>query len=366
MTFEFLTKYPFIYQRLLNRLGYYSNGVYAISENNLTPDNSGKQSIIVVAKAHYSEAWQSFSSINKSELNKLLALKKKSNVNQQSIFQVIDNKSIDGFDVKTISFEPEILKMLGLTKILIPETELLHTETNQVVEVDTPKGILFSSVVGNKVNSAYAQGIIANVNTYKFSAGLPNEAKVLQVNKAAFPAFILERLKQTSINKLMSKSLANPKTWIDPNQLHWFYGAPLLTALVFYGITNSYLAVQTYQLESSLADGSEKISALLTQKQEIDRKSELLTQLSKEFSTQALVHNHWSIIAKLLDEGATITRITYKNGELTVRGSADKASSVLANLAAYESVQSASFNGPVRSSRGSDVFVINITPKERT
>jgi Fimbrial assembly protein (PilN) len=365
VTFEFLTKYPFIYQRLLNRLGYYSNGVYAISENNLTPDNSGKQSIIVVAKAHYSEAWQSFSSINKSELNKLLALKKKSNVNQQSIFQVIDNKSIDGFDVKTISFEPEIFKTLGLTKILIPETELLHTETNQVIEVDTPKGILFSSVVGNKINSAYAQGIMANLSTYKLSAGLPSNATVFQIIQDEFPAFILERLLQTNVVALGAKSLANPRSWVNTTQLHWLYGAPLITALAFYGITNSYLAVQTYLVESSLSDGGQQVSAILKQKQAIDIKSQLLAQLSEEFSAQSLAHHNWQIIAMLLDEGATLTRITYKEGQLTVRGNAEKASSVLAAIAKSTIVESASFNGPVRSSRGADAFVMQIVPKER-
>ncbi len=365
MTFEFLTKYPYIYQRLLSRLGYYSDGIYAFEKNELAAHNGAGKLIFIVAKAHYSETWQAFSSINKSELNKLIALKKKTNGQRQSIYQLTENKAIDGFDVKTITFEPEVFKHLGPNKILIPETELLHSQPNQVVEVHTPRGVLFSSVVGNKVSSAYAQGIIANINTYKLSAGLPNDAVVAQISEQAFAQFIVEQLQQLPANQLIAKSLANPKTWFNPNQWHWLYGAPLLTALAFYLITNSYLALHTHQLESSLTEDSGQISALLTQKQEIDKKAQLLTQLSKEFSPQTIVHNHWRIIGHLLENGATITRITYKDGELTVRGSAEKASSVLAKIAEFEQVQSASFNGPVRSYRGSDVFVMNITPKEQ-
>lgn len=365
MTFEFLTKYPFIYQRLLSRLGYYSDGVYALNEKKLTADSSNKQSLIIVAKAHYTESWQTFSSINKSELKKLINLKKKADIHQTSIFQIVENKSIDGFDVKTTSFEPEIFKTLGLSKVLIPETELLHSQTSQVIEVQTPRGLLFSSVVGNKVNSAYAQGIMANLSTYKLSAGLPNNATVSQVSKDEFPAFLLERLLQTNVMALGAKSLTNPRSWVNTTQLHWLYGAPLLTALAFYGVTNSYLAIQTYLLESSLNDGGEQVSAILKQKQAIDKKSQLLAQLSGEFSAQSLTHHNWQIIAMLLDEGATLTRITYKEGQLTIRGIAEKASSVLAAIAKSTLVESASFNGPVRSSRGTDAFVMQIVPKER-
>ena len=365
MTLDFLAKYPFIYQKFLERLGYYSRGIYAFEHKKLIPSDADNKLMFIVAKSHYGETWQSFSSIKKSELNKLINLKKKASGQQQAIFQILENKAIDGYGVKTITFDVDVIKVLGGSKILIPETELLHTQTNQVIEVNTPRGLLFSSMVGNKVNSAYAQGIIANLNTYKLSAGLPNDALVKKINQDNFPTFIIERLTKTPINQLLSKSLTDPRSWFNLNQLHWLYGAPLLTALAFYIVTNSYLAIQTHLVEPSLADGGEQISAVLSQKQEIDNKSQRLAQLSQEFSQQSLIHHHWQIVSKLLDEGATITRITYKEGELTVRGSAEKASSVLASIAEFEAVKSASFNGPVRSSRGVDAFVLQIIPKEQ-
>jgi len=67
-----------------------------------------------------------------------------------------------------------------------------------------------------------------------------------------------------------------------------------------------------------------------------------------------------------LESGATITRITYKKSVLTIRGNAKKASDVLANINNFDMVESASFDGPVRTSRGNDVFVIKIMPRSQS
>ncbi|WP_286265491.1 hypothetical protein [Thalassotalea atypica] len=364
MNFEVLNQIPLLQQQLNKRIAYYSNSLLALEENKFEAVENDKKRIVIVAKTHYSERWQAFSAINKSELNKLLSLKKQSTELNNSIFQIIENKNIDGFDVKTIEFSPELMAKLGTANIYVPETELFHQGFDSILEIETPIGTLFSSATGNKVNSAYAKGIVANIETYRLSAGLPSDKSVNKISTDEFPQFLQSCLHKLPLKEFPKKALISPKEWINLEKLHWLYAAPLLTALVFYVLTNSYLAFNIYSQEASLGAEGDRVSNVLMQKQEIDTKRALLNQLSTELADQKIAHNNWDIVYQIVEEGATLTRITYKKGELTVRGKTDKASTLLAMIAEHQGVASASFKGSVRKSGNQESFVINIIPKE--
>ena len=364
MNFDVLNKIPFLQQQFERRLAYYSDALYAINDNKFDAVANERKRIVIVAKKHYSERWQAFSAINKTELKKLLAIKKQSSDQHHSIFQVTENNSIDGFDVKTIEFSTEIITTLGTGNVYIPETELFHQNQDAILAIETPAGMLFSSAAGNKVNNAYAKGIVANIETYRLSAGLPNDKPVNQVALDAFPLFLQACMQNLPLKLFSQKALINPKEWVNPNKLHWLYGAPLLTALAFYIITNSYLAFNIYSIESSLEVEGEQVASVLSQKQKIDKKVALYNLLSEELSGQRLTYYHWEIVHQMINDGATINRVTYKNGGIVVRGFIDKASELLAKVSENVLVESASFKGAVRKVRTSESFVIEILPKE--
>jgi hypothetical protein len=282
------------------------------------------------------------------------------------IFQLFANKSIDGFDLKTTVFSEQLLNKLGIKKILIPETELYYSQSLKpyVLQVDTPKGVLFSGGHCQQSISSYAQGLLRDVATYKLSIGIPAEVKSKVIEKQDLAGFLLSQLHDKPIAKIISQLAYKPWSWLDFKQLHYLYLAPLTTAVVFYIVTNSYFFLYNHYLESELAAQSEKISTVLGNKSNYDKQRALLVQLSTELNARNAVHYHWHIIEQLFDEGMTITRISLKKNILLIRGKADKASRVLEAMTTNKYLQNISFQGQVRKSRDQDLFTLAVLPNQ--
>ena len=348
MKFEVLDKVPFIKRRLDSRLAYYAGSLFSIEKKRFVPIENDKKRIVIVAKSHYSQLTQTYRSISKNELKKLLSLKKLSENNSHSIYQVTANANVDGFDVKTIKFSIKVFDALGYANIYIPETELFHDEKEFVLQLETPLGRLFSSSISNKINSAYAKGIVSDIDTYRLSAGISINKNVVNIPADDFPSFLLNSLNKLPLKRLSQLALINTKSLIDLSELHKVYWAPLITALIFYILTNTFLAFNIYSLEASLKEGGEEVANVLRQKNDIDSKKALLEQLSTELSMQSLTHYHWDIVYQLVEQGATLNRVSYKSGVITVRGYIDKASELLAHISEHRQVKSATFKGAVR------------------
>lgn len=366
VNFNLINKYPKIKKWLLGRLGYYFNDMYSFSDNQLKKASNKSTCVVIVAKCHYNESWQSFSSINKKDLMKVVQLKQSTELKTERIIQTFSNLNIDGFDVKTTTFEQGLHHKLGIKTILIPETELFNVSSGatQVFQVETLAGILFSGGHGIKTMSSYAKGILTDIEMYKLSAGLSQNAQVTVIEQKNFSTFLVSQLLKQRIDYLTKKILFKPKSWVNIEKLHMLYLAPLLTALCFYLLSNGYLFTQSMSIEEKLTQGGEQINILLKQKQKYDQKSAMLNVLSIEFNNERLVHNYWNIIYQLIENGMIITRISYDKNQLSIRGNADKASDVLSDIAKNKQVKSAVFDGSVRKYNGRDDFILKISPKE--
>ncbi|WP_448213062.1 hypothetical protein [Colwellia sp. MEBiC06753] len=373
MNLDFLSKWPVIENWLLSKVGYWGDSCYSIDkQKGFVPEDKVNKRIYILAKKNYSESWQTFSSIDKTELNRILKLKKSTVANENCLFQVFANKSIDGFDVKTITVDSSIINSLGKDKILIPESELLFTERNNsgslqtvpsISACHTPCGLTYAAQASGKTVTAYAQGLMNNVETYKLSVGIPLDAQVTEYDQVAYAQLLIAKFFTLDLRNVASKVKLNSKHWLDSTQLHWLYGGPLLTAFLFYVVTNIYLAWNVYSLESTVGTNSGQVSELLTIKKQITSDKALIGLLSSEFKSQPNVHQYWNIVDALLENGMEISRITYEKGQLVARGSAEKASLILMKVSEMDVVNSATFDGAVRSSRGRENFTIQVIPK---
>lgn|GEM_PF-3509455 len=367
MNFKRVDKYPKVTKWLTSKLGYYYNGMYSFCEGELKEQSIDFAYVVIVAKCHYNEDWKSFSSINKKDLLKIIQFNKSIGTSSNDITQVFENKAIDGFDVKTTIFDKELLNRLNAKKVLIPETELFneYTDTSKVFQLETLAGTLFCGGHQIKLMSSYAKGIMTDIEVYKLSAGLHQDTQATVILSQNFPDFLLNQLFSQKLNILIKKIRLKPKTWFNVERLHILYLAPLLTALCFYVISNSYLFIQSMQIENKLAEGGDKVNKVLAQKRLLDEKSTVINILSTEFEDEHLVHNYWEIIFQLISQGMKITRITYSDHQLTVRGDAEQASHVLGEAAKNNQVESVVFEGPVRKSNSRDDFILKIKAKEK-
>ena len=368
MNLNLINKYPKIKRWVVSNLGYYFNGMYSLNDNTYQKASNQKIRIAIIAKAHYKEHWQSFSSTSRKDLLKIIALKKNTVSDKNYITQIFENKNIDGFNVKTTTFSQMVLNDLGGKIVLIPETELIVNNDSEpkVYQLETVAGTLFFGGFGNKATSSYAQGIMSDIEVFKLSAGLPDDTKTNIINKQEFNPFITTQLLVQKFDLLLRKSFYQPRKWFSLNRLHLLYVAPLITMLCFYIFSNGYLFLQTHKIEQKLSQGGSQVNQLLIQKQELDRKIEVLSVISAEFSEQHLVHYYWEIVFQLVNQGMIITKISFDKGELDIRGRADKASEVLSNIVTNKYVVSAVFDGSVRNYRDKDDFTLKIMPKVKS
>lgn len=349
------------------QLGYVANGLHLFNGEQLLKVEDGTKipKILIVAKCHFSESWQTFPSVNRKELTQILSHKE----NAQQVFgiqyQVYKNDKIDGFDVRTVTLEPALVNKYGTNKIYLPETDILATmQEHSLCQVDTPAGLLFCANTNGVVKSSYAKGIVANIETYKLTVGLPSNVNCEQINQVNFAQHLLSSLLSLPIPAIAQMAIYNIKHWFNWTQLHLLYWAPLLTVLCFYIVVNGYYLVKENQIEQALAMGGDEVQEVLAQKRTLDKNRNTLELLATEFNDQSFVHYHWLIIEKLINKKMTIKRITFDEPNITIRGTAEKASDILATISNVKSVKSATFEGAVRKSRGKDSFVLLIEVKD--
>lgn len=352
---------------LVKQFGYYANGLLSITDNQfdtLQKENALPK-FIIVAKRHYTESWQTFPSVNRKELDKILQLKEAGKSESVTKHQVVPNDKVDGFDVKTIFIDNDVISVLGKDKVFIPESDLLMMEkTGVLLQLETPAGLLFCTNISGVVKSSYAQGIVANIETYKLSVGLPTDVTSVSISNNEYAKYLSEVLFTVPTTKLYQLALFNVKDWFNWSKLHWLYWAPLATALIFYAVTDSYYYYKNTTLTNSLSAGGTEVNEILQQKRTLDIRQREIAALSAEFSEQIFIHNHWQVVDVLIEAGMTITKTSYKAPVITIRGTADKASDVLAAISKYEYVKRAAFQGAVRKSRGKDSFILTIEVKD--
>jgi hypothetical protein len=365
-----LLKQPLLKKHLIKQVSYYADGCYVFKKNHALDTSAEKviaeqyqfqavdscrAKVVIVAKAHYQQLWQSYSAVSKKELQQILALQKSTENLAFTTFQIIENVSIDGFEVKKTIFDTEVVRVLGEQKLLIPETELFtfkaqvkNNGSNKqawLASFITPTGTLFASFFSGKKLSAYAKGLINNIETFKLSTGLPKDVVSHQISKEHYPTFLFNSFTTKKIEFLYRNCAFNKKAWFNSKELHLLYWAPLLTALMFYILANSYLWLQTYNIKTQLAEQGNEISQLLSTKQQQDKQSKLLASLNNEFSKTATVHWHWSLIYQLVESGMLIERFSFRENTLSIRGQAQNASKVLADISNIPHVISASLRG---------------------
>lgn len=390
MNLALLLKQPLLKKTLLKKLAYYANGWHVFETRAATDSSVGttvigqysfkniessNAKIVIVAKAHYRQSWKSYTSVSKKELEQILTLQKSNENSAATIFQVISNSAIDGYDIKKIIFDEKLLDELGEQRLLIPETEIFSLQEGQVSDfnnnqtwltsLETPVGLLFFSSFADKGTSSYAKGLISNIETFKLSSGLPNDVTISHIDKHNYADYLFNCFTQKKVDLLYHKIAFNPKTWFNPKDLHLVYWAPLITASVFYLLANSYLWLQSYNIENELAGQGLEVSQLLDNKSQQDQQRQLLYLLNTEFSKTTTVHGHWSLVYRLVESDMTISRLSFTENVLSIRGKAPNASKVLADISNIPYVTRATFKGSVVKSRGLETFTIELVSNKK-
>jgi hypothetical protein len=358
---NFLTKYKIFNQYLYQNLGYFAQKCYELSGDKFTVTEAIKP-ILIVARQHYSEQWQTYSSLSLKELKSILDFQRKSATDIRVVQQYIVNKEQDGFDVKVIEFNEKFIKSIPLNTLLIPETELINNQIDErsVCQLVTPIGELFWAKSTDKVHSVYRQGLLNSPDAFKMSIGYPAETKVAVFEQEQYLNLLKNSLLHINILQLLKISSFEFTQQFDVKALHKVYWAPLITGLVFLLSTNGYFLYKQDMLERQLLSYGDQVTELLQAKVKQDENTIFIDAINKEVHSIPLVHDNWAIVYQAIKSNMHVQRFAKQDDGYVLRGLADDASKVLTTINNLPQVSSAGFQGVVRKSRKKDSFIIKL------
>ncbi|TMO40797.1 hypothetical protein CWC25_19860 [Pseudoalteromonas sp. S4389] len=345
---------------LLNSIAYYHENLFLLAASEFKVTDKSKK-VIIVSRRNYNEKWQTYPSVSLKELKDILKLQKETS-NSLIIESFSKNEQQEGYDVKTITFSEKLTDEFS-KHILIPETELInhyYKDQKVVIEAQTPAGNLFYSKVEGKTKSAYKQGLVSSLESFCLSIGVHSDVAKVSLTQDDYASLLNEAILNTPFLSLYKTAAFDFKSSVDYKLLHSLYYGPLISAGIFIAGVNAFYMYKANSLETTLLSYQGGVSELLEQKQKIDLDKLYVEQVLQEFELYPNVHSHWDIAYKAISEGMDIQEFSGSKSNVTLRGFADSASSILAVISELPMVESAQFSGPVRKSGKRDYFMMEL------
>jgi hypothetical protein len=347
---------------MINRsVAYFTNGAFS-SLFGIQISDTPK--VVIVARKHYSIEKQSYPALSLIELKSLLKIKNEQANKLKPITTINANKDIDGFDVTTVQFT-QYQELLAKAWVLIPETALLynHRDEKSLLQLATPSGNLFYSQTKNTSHSAYAQGLISNLITYKHSVGIAETMQATLINEQQYFAYLASMLDQKPISELLKQCMFNYKQQANPIKLHLLYIGPLLSVTLYILVALGWQWLGVYNLQKEMGAQNQQANIVLTQKNELDGLNKKIELFNQHIGTQTTVYEHWDIINSALKNNMSIDAFSLTNAQIQLKGSAPSANEVINAVSQEPIVAGVIFSGGVRKYKGEDKFTLEITLK---
>lgn len=347
---------------MLNKsVAYFANGAFsALFETAL----SNTPKIVIVARKHYSIEQESYPALSLAELKSMLKIKSEQINTVKPITIIEANKDIDGFNVTTIRFT-QYTEQLAKAWLLIPETALLYNHNNEktLLQLSTPAGELFYSQTKNTSHSAYAQGLINNLVTYKHSVGIADTIQAEQIEAPQYLVYLANTLSQKPLPELLKQCMFNYQQQSNPLKLHLLYIAPLLSVTLYIALSWGWQWLSVYNLQQEVSAQSQQANKVLTQKNQLDALNNKTALFNQYVGSKSTVYQHWDILNSALKNQMSIDIFSQQNGQIQIRGSAPNANKVINAVSQQPMVAGVIFSGGVRKYRGEDKFTLEITLK---
>jgi len=358
---------PLILKKMLCALAYYFDGElhqFYLDENqqlklkSVDKETQNKErtlALVIVSRQYYNEKAKTYPIENKSELRKLLALEINNEPSTKyHIWQQKDEQS----HVNVWKFDSQVPSAF----ITLPESLLiaLGNKTEQVAEVKVNNSF-FVGRHNKLIYSALSNAVINNSQRFCMSVGIQNNQAVKEILPDTIAEYLVSAFNQGAIALLPSFS----QTPRSINYLHTLKKITLPFSLVFISylvLSSGYLVVKNHTLQKALSEQVVEINKALTQQQNFDRNSERYTVLQQFLADKKNSAQLWLIMTELF-EYARFSNIRIVDGRYVLRGSAEKATELLARISQRKEVSNATFDFPTRKNRNQEIFVIgfNIT-----
>jgi len=345
---------------LCKYVSYYNGQLHQFSLDeafNLTlkPENNKDRAIklLIVSRAFYNEQAKEYPVDNKAELTKLLKLEYAGLSNAfYRIWGSDDGKS----QINRWQFNAKLPSAL----ITLPESLLLSflTNNNQILQANTVNGnTLFVGRVGHLIHSSLKTPLINSSQNFSISAGVAQAPKDYLITSSDFATQIATSIKSLPL-PIIADFIQLPKAE-SKLQILKKITVPFFLMFTLYLVASSaYLLHRQHNIQQKLDSESTEVTKALSQQQLLDRQFTQYSALTNFIAEQQISSPLWLVIAEFFPT-VKFNNIQMKDNRVVLRGSTDKATTVLESISKNKLVLDAKFDAATRKSRKKEIFVIS-------
>lgn len=362
---------------LADRLYYFTHKKNTVSLNHNIQSQHRKLHWLILAREHYFETSKEYPIANKKDLTQALRF-------EESIapFDGLTLTFIQRLDEQThkVTFwvvNPQILLTLDTQPwLILPESYLLAkslTKNQNIIAIARMTVPIYIAKIGQNITSGVQSVNTPDLETFAIASGSTLEqnnnneiqSEHLETkghNGNGFSTLLHQCIQSTNIVEL--KNFIRKPNAIEWQSYPWKKAGVLIVSVLslYLVLTSTWLAFNEYRIAHQLNEQSKRVNEALAVQKQYRLQEEWSQVLSQPFNDLKPYWNTWHVVLNIVEMGAEIKSVHYKQGEITIQGKAKKgakATDILVKLNALNVIESPRFTSPVRNSRGQEEFTIS-------
>lgn len=356
--------------------GYYSDKLYRFKYDgagqlcNLEHEPLHKAHWLVLARQHYFETYKDYPIASAKDLKQALKFEANDYPVTGITLQQIKRLDESSHRVTTWIIPNSLIDSLANRPILIlPESYLLSKLNDyDIYCIESHSNTLFVANASNQLHSGLATPQISNAEMFCYMAGVAYKESgcLLVTSQQQWLSLLQQGFKKLVLSELTGFILRG--TQDAKSQYPWKHAA---IAAVFGGSiyllgTSIWLATHNSYLAQQVEQHADQVNNALTLQKEYQSQLQWQQQLLQPLKTNESYFYAWRVMATVLQSGAKLTSMHYRDKTITLYGNAKKASDVLALIVKDEHVTQAQFTNSVRQVRNRENFSISFKFKSST
>ena len=357
----------------LSKVGFWSDKVYDISSAPsrygvvLKGNSNSRKWIVIVSREHYHESVTDYPIADARDLRSVLRLEPRLSPYRGHRFNQIERLSTESHRVTSWIVKESVISSLKVRPLwLIPETACLYPLSENcplslsrhgesVLAVSSKNGLksgLESSNIARGAAERWRSRFLAE-------SGCAGDASVEQLTEEQTGWRYLTGIWRILVNSPLTFKLPIERPFGDNYPWAKLASTSLAVGFVYILLTSIYLVGASAWVDYRLgveSDSSQVALSELRQGDGLQKRLDEITELFHGISPSWII---WDVVLDLVKVGVKVNRVDGASGEITIYGTAAKATEVLRFLNEDSRVESVEFKVPVRQLQDRQQFGVS-------
>ena len=354
---------PVVQQVLCRITGYYSDGQlyrFVWQAGNVTLKRvelgSFKPGIVILGRDCYQEKLNYYPMVERREVNKLLAIDQAGNdVGQADYITQVEESQTQVNSWRWLETVPDAIRQ---ARVIVPESFVLsqYCQDFGVIAHQFTGQKVYIAKVGQGVRSARQTPMLSTVQRFCASVGISASDEQTLSSEQLAPALLSGLVALP--NKSYQAFWSGQKQAKDPRQLARLLWPATAVLGGYLLLSSAWLLWHGTSLQSELDGYQSELNDALSVQQQFAEKKQQYNLLADFSQTQTAKSGVWLVVAEIVTD-ARLNAVRFNEGRYALWGETERASTLLAKLAAMPQVRDAKFDTPTRKRGGDERFRIS-------